>query len=457
VIPFYWNGEYHVFYLKAPLPPLRHGPWHTPWAHVVSGDLISWRELPLALPLGDPGEPDSVGCWTGCVIEKNGLFHIYYTGFAGVDASWPQTICHATSTDLVTWFKDPTNPILKPDLTRFTREDWRDPFVFWNNRENCYWMVLTTRLATLPVALAGCIVVARSPDLLRWEIGEVLFAAGGMGCPECPDLFSIDHDWYLVFSTDGVTRYVRASAPSGPWRMDRYDTFDDTHWYAAKTISTGRQRFLLGWIRTLEGQQDGGRFEWGGALGLPREVVRLPSGSLATRSFEGIRARHGRKTISREAPELDAVLGQWQPRDGGWINAAQPGHALALVSGEYANGDLEICLEPDADVRWAGIVTGMDRVTCRGLAVEVDVRQRVLRLFQYPSRQREAITQQPIPDDTAAPWRLRVVRDGTLIEAFLNDRVAVSGRCYAAPSSGRIGLFSDCGTTWFGQLSIWEL
>jgi sucrose-6-phosphate hydrolase SacC (GH32 family) len=99
----------------------------------------------------------------------------------------------------------------------------------------------------------------------------------------------------------------------------------------------------------------------------------------------------------------------------------------------------------------------MNQKTYRGLAVEVDVRAQVLRLFQYPSRTREAITQQPIPHDTTVPWRLRVVRDGTLIEAFLNDRVTVSGRCYAVPPSGRIGLFSDGGATQFSQLNVWKL
>ena len=53
VIPFYWEGQYHAFYLKAPLPPLRHGADHTPYAHVVSADLTYWEERPLAIEPGD--------------------------------------------------------------------------------------------------------------------------------------------------------------------------------------------------------------------------------------------------------------------------------------------------------------------------------------------------------------------------------------------------------------------
>ena len=40
-MPFYWNGEYHVFYLSAP-------GGHSRWEHIVSRDLVRWREGTLA-------------------------------------------------------------------------------------------------------------------------------------------------------------------------------------------------------------------------------------------------------------------------------------------------------------------------------------------------------------------------------------------------------------------------
>ena len=57
VIPFYWQGLFHAFYLKAALPPARVGAEGTPIAHLVSADLAHWEEWPLAVRPGAPGEP----------------------------------------------------------------------------------------------------------------------------------------------------------------------------------------------------------------------------------------------------------------------------------------------------------------------------------------------------------------------------------------------------------------
>ena len=66
-IPFYWNGEYHNFILA-----------NGGWAHFVSTDLIHWKEWPMALEKGKPDDPDGEACFTGCVMEHEGTFHIFY-------------------------------------------------------------------------------------------------------------------------------------------------------------------------------------------------------------------------------------------------------------------------------------------------------------------------------------------------------------------------------------------
>jgi beta-fructofuranosidase len=126
LIPFFWRGEYHLFYLPR-APEGRHC-----WGHIVSRNLLDWEELPDAIePNKDPNAPDAVGCWTGSVIEHEGTFHCFYTGF-NPQSPYPQTICHATSDDLIHWRKDPSNPIIVPDERWYEPQDWRDPFVFFN-------------------------------------------------------------------------------------------------------------------------------------------------------------------------------------------------------------------------------------------------------------------------------------------------------------------------------------
>ena len=50
-IPFFWKGQYHLFYLR-PRGPLGD---RYPWSHAVSKDLVKWEELPDALALGGGG------------------------------------------------------------------------------------------------------------------------------------------------------------------------------------------------------------------------------------------------------------------------------------------------------------------------------------------------------------------------------------------------------------------
>jgi beta-fructofuranosidase len=102
-IMFFYNGEYHIFYQYR--SPRKH------WGHIKSTDLLHWEQLPVALTPGKEG-PDRDGCWTGCCIRAYDKFHIFYTG-VNRDTGY-NTVCHAVSDDLITWKKNPKNPIARP-------------------------------------------------------------------------------------------------------------------------------------------------------------------------------------------------------------------------------------------------------------------------------------------------------------------------------------------------------
>ena len=121
----------------------------------------------------------------GSLIEVSGVFYLFYTGHKlGSDSS--QTICHATSSDLVHFQK------------------------------------VACRLRTGPKWRRGCIALATSPDLIRWSVEpSPLYAPVNTYCPECPELFELKGHWYLVysrFSEDAATIYRMTDNPRGPWR-----------------------------------------------------------------------------------------------------------------------------------------------------------------------------------------------------------------------------------------------
>ncbi len=159
-IPFYSGGEYHVFYLRG-------GVGNVPWEHIVSKDLVHWRELPPALISdGDPKGPDGGQMFTGSVAQGEGAFHIFYTGHNDANPSGTEFILHATSKDLLHWTKRPAD-MIAPDGIHYVAKrerDFRDAYVFWNADEKQYWMVLCAN--GLQGGGAG---LAVSPDLKTWR------------------------------------------------------------------------------------------------------------------------------------------------------------------------------------------------------------------------------------------------------------------------------------------------
>ena len=112
-----------------------------PWEHIKSKDLVHWEEMPTAISPGDPDEPDGGSVFTGSVIEHNGVFHAFYTGYNPWSLRpWNrEQIMHATSGDLIIWTKHPEYTF-GPDgihySSQYNSTSFRDPYVFWNDEES---------------------------------------------------------------------------------------------------------------------------------------------------------------------------------------------------------------------------------------------------------------------------------------------------------------------------------
>ena len=219
-IPFYWQGEYHLFYLKDFRDPEHYGEG-TPWYHLVTRDFVTFVDHGECLARGTLTDQD-LYVFTGSVIHAAGRFHIFYTGHNPHlrQAGKPeQAIMHAVSDDLYAWEKVPEDTFFAPP-DDFEPHDWRDPFVFWNEAAGEFWMLLAARLKAGPSRRRGCTGLCTSKDLVTWEVKRPFYAPDLYFTHECPDLFMMGDWWYLLFSefSDScVTRYRMARSLSGPW------------------------------------------------------------------------------------------------------------------------------------------------------------------------------------------------------------------------------------------------
>jgi beta-fructofuranosidase len=310
-IPFFKNGETHLFYLSSPSGTFDYPDRvRTTWQHALTTDFMDWEELTPALEPDRASAYDAGGIWTGSVVQKGGTYYLFYTGHQ-VGAPNPQTICLATSDDLVHFERRKQNPLLTP-TEGYEATDWRDPYVFYNDAEQRWWMLIAARLDRGPKWRRGCIVLATSGDLLDWRVeAEPLYVPGTTYCPECPEIWTANGRWYLVFSRfseDVGTIYRVADSPRGPFRAPAHDALGGRRWYAAKSApQADGTRVFFGWLHDFveEGRP---RWLWGGDFAAPRLVTPDPNGELLVRLHPAVEGMFGHSSAT--VAKLGAIGGE---------------------------------------------------------------------------------------------------------------------------------------------------
>ncbi len=462
-VPFFWNGEYHLFYVGSPKKDPISRRWLTKqgvgnnyWGHIVSTDLLHWEELPTALSLGGEGEPDSGTCGTGSIIERSSVFHIFYLGrtFSGSNKRL-ETICHATSKNLIEWKKNPNNPVLCPDTELYETGDWRDPFVFWNEQEQCYWMLITARNKKGPVDRRGCIALATSPDLEKWNIHPPFWDPGIYYALEVPDVFQWNGNWYLIFSEFSmapVTRYCMANDLRGPWKFVPVGSFDGSRFYAAKTASDGKRRFLFGWIPTREGETDEGKWQWGGDLGIPRELIRNPDATLSVRCPpEFINAYTESLQLN-----LNFQLGEWCHENNNVKGKRVDGYAYAIMDQIPNDFLLTAKITVSDRISDFGFLVRANRHLVSGYEIRLVPGENRMSIRKLSGRPRQVIAETLVSINPGHPIDCQVFVRQTSLEVFIGNQVSLACRIYDQ-DYGLSGLFVEKGEVYFENLRVRSL
>lgn len=442
VSPFFWDGVFHLFYLKE----LRDAPYdssgelaHAPdsrlaFHHVTTSDFVTYEDHGVAI------EDATIGLGTGSLIEHGGVFHFFFTGMDPTH-EYPQRQLVATSTDLFTWTRDPNFSLVPPD--GYERADFRDPFVFRDEERGDFVMLVASRRAGAPWHRRGFTSVARSTDLREWSFDVPLYEPDLYYMHECPDLFEMDGTWYLIFSefSSGMqTRYRMASSPFGPFETPAVDVFDTRAFYAAKTVSDGTGRYIIGWIptRTPEGE-----WLWGGQLAAWR-LTRTAAGELTPVPVDGVVDMIG----SPRAVELAAVSGPWHIGAGG----ARITHADKYAALRCASVGARWSFSAKVTARGcAGVLIGEDASFERGFEILLDAGSLVI--DRFPRRGEEGVlVRQPIVD-LGAEHDLTVIRDGDVVQVVSAGRGAATTRL-DLPDAVTVGVFVGHGDFAMGDVEV---
>ena len=476
-MPFFHDGKWHLFFSQPPV-----GAWEyverarVSTAYLRSDDLVNWEVMPDAFGPGAHGDCDGDGIWTGSVIENEGVFHFFYTGYNRQSAS-PQTICKATSTDMKTWDKSGSNPLISPDSRWYETVDWRDPFVYRDEEAECFKMLISARLKEGPQFRRGCVAVATSDDLESWEVGPPLASSMLTHCPECPETFKLGDWWYLVqsrYSERMQTVYRVAKSREGPWESRKLDSLDGRRFYAAKSAGASERRFSFAWIPFRKHHDPNRSWVWGGELGSPRELVSLPDGTLISRLPQEVDDSYD----SPVGHDIRPVLGDWSKGDSPHCDATGT-YAYAFLDGPNRDDVLlDIVIEPAVNTEAVGVLIeprgGEHLDGGYSLAIE-PMKERVI-FDRWPAamdplwdslvlNERHGIevsqeidnplVERPLafrPED--GRYRVQILRNGSAIECFVAGQVVASFRVYDFSNTDAWGLFVQEGAATFHDVKF---
>ena len=212
------DGQMHVFYIRGYIGY----EWDTRFAdtlgHAVSRDLIHWEIKPPCLTTCKGG-PDDYQVWAPGVVERDGMYYMYYTG---VNIHVAQSICLATSRDLEQWEKYEKNPVVLPgDWGDWHPDRWsdcRDSMVFVDDDGTAYMYYCTARRMA-DGGMRTALGVASSRDMLHWtDEGAYIFDICDITL-ESPFVMKRNGRYYLFYTNCGYgTAYAVSDDPIKGWK-----------------------------------------------------------------------------------------------------------------------------------------------------------------------------------------------------------------------------------------------
>lgn len=119
----------------------------TTWHLATTEDCRKFRYQGEAIARGGDDRPNK-NIYTGSVIKKGeNEYYAFYTAYNAdirIHGKSVQSVMRASSTDLIHWETD-EDFLFVADDCMYESFDWRDPFVFKNEEEGNYWMLLAAR------------------------------------------------------------------------------------------------------------------------------------------------------------------------------------------------------------------------------------------------------------------------------------------------------------------------
>lgn len=437
VMPHFADGKFQLFFLhdatdrekqtSAGQHPIHRFTTENLTEYTYEGEVISY---------GNSSTQDHL-VGTGSMVEANGTYYFYYTGHNG-SSSWLQNnnagwvngnnreaVMYATSTDLLTWTKQPAFNLKAPE--GYNRNEFRDPYVFYNEEFSTYWMLVSAQRSGRGELL---VYTSADPAQNNWQLHGPLHVEGDYLMLECADIFKLGNQYYMLFAEDWSntpgTHYRVASSTNGPWVKPSggHDMFDGHQFYAARMASNGTKYYSFGWAHRRNPESDNGTRTWGGNL-ISHELTQLPNNRLGVRLPESI------ANYFSKAADL-AVQSQEGTVSSSGSNYMMDGsHAGAAYQFGEINGSLRVSgtasFSNTSGTAAIGFNVGDDNNATYNIRFEPGAN----RIAAYNNG--SEVTRVPFSFEVGKAYSMHLVVENSVVILYLNDEVALTNRIYGAP------------------------
>ena len=440
--PIYKDGVWHLFHMQMPNI-----------AHYSSRNLIDWKEHPLVVSSGTPSFPHASGLATGCVVEHNGRYYCFVT--------CTQKICLLISDDLENWVRWGRGPVLCPDGKLYDPGNFRDPYVFYNEEEKCWWMLFGTRVVDpeKPAQRNGCVGLAKSEDLLNWKLAPPLWKPGNQPFTDCPQVIQENGKWFLLYLQRAV-RYRIADSLSGPWQRGTTRDIDTRMASAGSRVASDGKRWLsFPWVVTPKKPDDFSEWGYGGPWAVPRQWAFHDDGSITIApADEIIHAMRNAKAGGKQPLDDAKVLtGKWKLSEGKNAQSEDPSGGTLLLPETPDDFYFETDVTFDSEKMDVRLMMNTNENFASGyvflMRPESDMVS--LRGMSYWNIDRDLIVQ-PATLQPGYPVKLRVFRSGDIVEIFIGDQSALTHRLFRY-SGGNLALEFIDGTGRFENMFLRKL
>lgn len=435
VMPYYLDGKFHLFFLHdAPDRVKQSSPGQHPIHQFTTSNLLDYNYEGETIAYGNAATQDYL-IGTGSMVKAGSTYYFYYTGHNG-SSSWLQNnnpgwttpnsreaVMYATSTDLKSWIKKDFS--LKAPQG-FNMNEFRDPYVFFNNEFNEYWMLVSAQQGGKGVLL---VYKTNDPASNNWQVRGTLNVEGDYLMLECADIFKWGNQYYMLFAEDWSgtpgTHYRVANSTAGPWTKPAggNDMFDGHQFYAGRMASNGTQYYAFAWAHRRNPESDNGTRTWAGNL-ISHELVKLSNGNLGVKIPETVNAYFTKIT------DL-AVKGQDGTVTQSGSNYTIDGTATAAG---FQFGEMKGTVKISGSINFSnttgtasvGFNTGTDKIGTYIIRFEPASK----RIAAYNNG--SEITRVPFNFEAGKAYSFNLIVDNSVAALYLNNEVALTNRVYRA-------------------------